>query len=282
MRLRQTLFAAALAAGAAPALAQEAVSEETMTFFKQNCASCHTIGGGPLAGPDLKGATDRRTKAQLAAFIADPKAAIDSGDEYLQKLWRDMKTVYMPALPSLTKDRIEKLLGLIEAESKLEKSHFMGLQISDRPLTAADVRRGERLFAGEERFASGAPACASCHSVSGMPGFGGGRLGPDLSDAYGRIGDRKTLPAWLSAPPTPTMGPVFARTGLDGEEILALTAYLKDRKETGGGAPADGSGRYEFLLAGVAGLVGSLALFDFFWRRRFTGVRRRLVEGSRR
>ena len=30
------------------AVAQDPPSEETIKFFRLNCASCHTIGGGPL------------------------------------------------------------------------------------------------------------------------------------------------------------------------------------------------------------------------------------------
>ena len=29
-------------------------AEDPATDFKQSCVSCHTIGGGPLVGPDLK------------------------------------------------------------------------------------------------------------------------------------------------------------------------------------------------------------------------------------
>jgi len=261
------------------AFAADPVSEETVAYFRQNCTSCHTIGGGKLTGPDLKDVTKRRDREQLTRFVLDPKGAIDGGDEYLRKLFATMNNVYMTTPVGITRDRIAKLLDLIEQESALEKSQFQGLVISERPLTVEDVDRGRRLFLGEERTASGAPACVSCHNVAGVPGFGGGRLAPDLTEVYARLEGRKALSAWLSAPPGLTMTPIFKPTGtpLASEEILSLVAFLKDCAEKGAGQPA-ASGPFEFLVAGVAGLIGILLAFDYLWRNRYRGVRRALVE----
>ncbi len=280
MRPSASLLAAGVlaAALAAPALAADPASEETVAFFRQNCTSCHTIGGGKLTGPDLKDVTKRRDREQLVRFVLDPKAAIDSGDEYLRKLFAAANNVYMTPPPGLTRERILKLLDLIEQESALPKSQFQGLQISDRPLTAEDVERGRRLFWGEERIASGAPPCISCHSVRGIPGFGGGRLGPDLTEAYARLEGRKGLSAWLSAPPGVTMAPIFRATGtpLAADEVLSLVAFLKDSAEKGAGQPAE-SGVFEYLVAGTAGLVAILLAFDHLWRNRYRSVRRPMV-----
>jgi mono/diheme cytochrome c family protein len=281
-------FVTAVAAASA-AFAAEPPSEETTAYFKQNCASCHTIGGGKLTGPDLKDATKRRTKEQLAKFVVDPKAAIDSGDPYLVKLWNDANGVYMPTPPGITAERAAKLLELIEAESALEKSQFAGGTLSDRPLTDADVQRGRAIFEGRQSLANGAPACIACHSVDGVPGFGGGRLGPDLTGAFARLGGRKALGAWLTAPQSPTMAPVYRGRDMNEQEVLGLVAFLKERAENASpdvlAAPPtavpSGAGRFEFLVAGVGGLLAALALFDFLWRDRFRSVRRALVEKAR-
>lgn len=282
------LGAVALAAIAERSWAQE-VSEETVRFFKTNCASCHTIGGGRLTGPDLKDLKARQGDREwLVRFVRDPKAVIDAGDPYAANLVREAKGQIMTTIPGMDRARIVGLLDLIDAESALPKSRFAGAQVSDRALTAEDVARGRRLFQGRERTASGAPPCLSCHSLEDAAaagaadvGFGGGRLGPDLTTVYARLEGRKALTAWLSAPPSPTMQPVFAKTSLEGEEILSLVAYLKDAGERAGTAPR-GAPSFLFLVASVAGLAGSLLLFDFLWRGRFRGVRRRLVEGARR
>lgn len=282
MSTRAHVLAAVLAVllPAAPALAQEPVSEETVSYFRTNCSSCHTIGGGPLAGPDLKDVSRRRTRAQLVKFMADPKAAIDAGDAYLAKLLADARGVYMPPPPNLTSERSEKLLDLIDAESALEKSRFAGMTLSDRPLTVVDVERGRAIFDGTQPTAAGGPACLGCHSVSGLGGFGGGRLGPDLTDAFARLGGRKALAAWLSSPQSPTMAPAFAGRPLGDDEILALVAYLQDRAVAPG--RGGGAGLYSFLAVAAGLLVAALAAFDFAWRGRFRGVRRSMVEGARR
>ncbi len=278
--IRCLAAAAVLVTAAASARAQDPdVSEETIQFFQLNCASCHTVGGGKLTGPDLKGVAERRERAWIATFVLDPRAVIDGGDPVAQELFRGANGVYMPSVPGLTRDRVEKLIDLLVVESAKERSRFVGLQLSDRALTEADVARGRRLFEGSQPLAGGAPACLSCHTTGAVPGLGGGRLGPDLSDVYARLEGRKPLAAWLAAPPSPTMQPVFKERPLDGEEVLALVAYLADTSAAGGAAtPRAGLG---FLFAGIGGVLASLVGLDFVWRRRFRAVRRPLVRGTR-
>ena len=37
-------------------------AQEAEDFFRQNCVSCHTVGGGRLTGPDLKNVTGRKER----------------------------------------------------------------------------------------------------------------------------------------------------------------------------------------------------------------------------
>jgi mono/diheme cytochrome c family protein len=257
----------------APADAQEAAD-----FFKQNCASCHTIGGGRLTGPDLKDVTKRKDRDWLANFIANPKAVIDGGDPYAQQLAQESRGVVMPTLFGLTRDRIDSLLNLIEAESKLPRSQFAGVQISNRTLTADDVARGRELFLGVKWLRNGGAACISCHTVQGVGALGGGKLGPDLTRVYERMQDRKQLAAWLSAPATPTMQPVFKTHPLESEEILSLVAFFEQSAKEG--REDDSPSALRFFLLGMGGAGAGLAVFDALWRRRFRGVRRVLVHSD--
>ena len=268
-----------LLCAAAPArAAQDAPSEETVQYFKLNCTSCHTIGGGRLTGPDLKNVEERRERAWLTEYLQDPKAVLDRGEPYSQELLRAARGVYMPAPPGMTRARAAKLLDLIAVESALEKSQFVGLQISDRPLTEVDVAAGRALFLGRARLQGGGTACISCHTLGGLGGFGGGRLGPDLTGAYARLEGRKALAAWLSAPPALVMQPVFGDKPLDGEEVLALVAFLKQAAESGvTEAPPRA---LAFVLSAIGLATVLLMSMDFLWRRRFRTVRRRLVAGS--
>ncbi len=280
--MRRSILLGLLTIGLAawcPVAQAQAPSEETIAYFQQNCTSCHTIGGGRLAGPDLKGALQRRDRDWLVKFTLDPKSVIDSGDAYAQNLLKEARGVVMPAIPTMTRDRAGRLIDMIEAESKLERSQFAGTQISERPLTAADAELGARLFRGTQRFARGSPACIGCHTTREIGGLGGGVLGPDLTAAYSRIEGRKALAAWLSSPPSLTMAPVYRRSPLDPDEVLAVVAYLQVVAEQG--APPDPPPTLALVLSGCGGAGLVIFLFDFLWRGRFRDVRRSLVERGR-
>jgi len=253
-----------------------AAAQEAALDFRQNCASCHTVGGGRLTGPDLKGVLDRRDRDWLVRFIVDPAAMLDSGDAYAAKLLEEARGVRMPNIAGMGKARAEALVDLIDAEGKLEKSQFAGVQIPDRPFTPADIERGRAIFRGASPLRAGGPSCLGCHAIGGIGGLGGGRLGPDLTKVFERYEDRRKLGAWLSAPATPTMGPTFRVRPLDAEEILPLIAYFEDaaRREEEDRAPR----ALVFALLGLGGAAGCFVLFQRLWSGRFLGVRRPLVE----
>ena len=264
---------------AAPVFAQDAPSEETINYFARNCASCHTIGGGRLTGPDLKGLTQRKDAEWVTKFLMDPKGTIDSGGEYEQRLLAESRGVYMPTPVGMNTGLAAKLITLIEQEEQKEKSLFAGVQVSDRPLTAADVQKGRELFLGATDFESGAPACVSCHTSASIGGFGGGNLGPDLTAVYARLEGRTALAAWLSSPPSETMQPLFANRPIDSDEVLALVAFFGD--EAASGLDESESSNLPFLLMGLGLAATLLVILDLVWRNRFRGVRRSLVHEAR-
>lgn len=211
----------------------------------------------------------------MTRFLLDPPAILKSGDPYAAKLMEDARGVVMPKPPGITRDLAEQLLDLIAAESKLERSQFAGVQLSDKPFTAADVAHGQQMFLGNQRLSGRGASCISCHSVRDMGALGGGRLGPDLTRVYERLQGKKNLAAWLSAPATPTMQLAFQAHPLDPEEIHALTAFFEDAAWRGG--EEDMSGPLAFLLLGIGGAAVSLVGMDAIWRKRFRGVRRFLT-----
>lgn len=254
------------------------VAQEAVDFFRQNCTSCHTIGGGRLTGPDLRGVGQRADRDWLVRFMQNPQAMIDRGDAYAQKLMQEARGVVMPQISGLSPARAEALLDLIEAESKLEKSQFIGIQITDRPFTSAEIQTGLQIIRGERRLKNGGPACIGCHTAKGLGGLSGGHLGPDLTRAFERLEGRKTLAAWLTAPATPTMAPVFKKHPIDSEEILPLIAYLES--QASGGGEDMSAGNLTFLLIGLGGAGLMLVVFDLAWRTRFRSVRKPLVLSS--
>jgi mono/diheme cytochrome c family protein len=258
-----------------PGLAQT----DAPAFFKQNCTSCHTIGGGRLTGPDLKDVTQQKDKAWLTEFIQNPKAKIDAGDPYVLKLQQEARGVVMPTLAGMNPQMASALIDLIEAESKLPRSQFAGSQISDRPFTPQDVALGRAIFEGDRRLAAGGPPCISCHTVRGLGGLGGGHLGPDLTLVYERLQGRKGLGAWLGAPMSPTMQPVFRTKPINPDETLALLAFFEDEAKKGG--VDDSPSLLNFFLLGLGGTVISMVAFDAVYKRRLRGVRRPMVHGNK-
>ncbi|HWP84659.1 MAG TPA: cytochrome c [Terriglobia bacterium] len=261
-------------------LASSAAAQEAADFFQQNCFSCHTIGGGRLTGPDLKGVETRRDRRWLVEFILDPPAAIASGDPYALQIQREARGVVMPKVAGLDRARAEALLDLIKIEGEKPDSRFKGLQLSDRPFTANDVARGKALFLGVQRLANGGAPCVSCHTISGLEGLGGGRLGPDLTQVYERLQGRANLSAWLFAPATTTMQPVFKNHPLTPEEILPLVALFESAAQSG--TPASSVGLVYFFLLALGGTCLGLVVLETAWKNRLRAVRQALVQKSRR
>lgn len=255
-------------------------AQEAADFFRQNCVSCHTVGGGRLTGPDLKNVTQRKEPEWLIEFLQSPQAMLDKGDPYALKLQQEARGVVMPTVNGISKERARALLAMLDAESKLPKSQFAGIQISDRPFTAYDVAQGKAIFSGVRRLAGSGPACISCHTVKGTGTLGGGRLGPDLTRVYERLQGRKNMAAWLFAPATPTMSSVFRQHALKPEEILPLVAFFEEAARRGG--QDDSAARLNFFLLGLGGAALGLVVMDAAWKRRFRSVRRMLVENARR
>lgn len=257
-------------------------SQDTPDFFREKCKSCHTIGGGRLAGPDLKNVTQRQDREWLVGFMMNPQSFIDRGDAYATKLLEEYRSV-MPVVSGMTRERCEKLLDLIDAESKLEESQFKGVQISNKPFTDTDRALGRDLFLGKQRLQNGGAACISCHSMHDTPLLGGGALAverqqSDLTNVYERLEGRKVLSNWLAAPATETMQPIFKDHAMTSDEIHALVAYFEASAGDGPAQPAQS--RVAFLLMGLLGAAAVIFGFDAIWKRRFHSVRQPLVDAT--
>jgi len=269
------ILAAAILLAGVPARA----ADESATYFRQNCMSCHTIGGGRLVGPDLKDVTQRRDRAWLQRFVANPKSFLDGGDPYAARLKEEARGAVMPNISGIDETKASALLDMITHESKLPKSQFAGLNIGDQPFTPADVANGRSIILGEKRLANGGPSCISCHSVDNISMLGGGKLAPDLTKVYERLRGRKNLASWLQAPATPTMRPLFSNTALTNDEIVQLVAYL----ETTARKPQQTSdtATLSFFFLGLGGAVFGFVGADTIWRKRLRGVRKPMLRGEK-
>jgi cytochrome c551/c552 len=82
------------------------------------CKACHTIGGGKLVGPDLKGVTDRHDEAWLIKFIQNSTELIQSGDAAAIKVFEENNNIPMPP-NNLTADQIRDILSYIDNGGKI-------------------------------------------------------------------------------------------------------------------------------------------------------------------
>ena len=251
--------------------------DETKDFFRNKCVSCHSIGGGPRTGPDLKGVTERRSAEWLKRFIKDPKAVIASGDPDAVTLDKAYPKAEMPNNLGVTDDRAGYLIAMIAKESKAKNSEFgaQGLE----PFQPGDIAEGKEIFLGYKRLTNRGVACVSCHAMYDTPSLGGGRLGPDLTNVLERMKGRESLETWLRSPNTETMGPIFAGDKkIDDDEIRQLAAYFE---ASAGESPADpAANRVAFLLMGLILATAIVFGFDAIWKKRFHSVRQPLVDST--
>jgi mono/diheme cytochrome c family protein len=265
-----------LSACLAPGIRAQSAAED----YQQSCAMCHTIGGGPLAGPDLAGMSERRERSWLIRFIVDPQAVIDSGDAAAKAMLDEYKGMVMPALPGMTHERAAALVEYVSAQSDGESDEPAAADEPEpEPFSAEDVERGRAMFLGVRPLEAGGAACLACHDVRGLESMGGGMLGPNLTEVYPRFGGRAGLESWLSAPPTPLMSALYRTRPLNPQEITALAAFFEDRAVDD--TVQQGMGHGAFFLLGTLGTGLLLGLFHLVWRGRRRGVRRKLVQSYR-
>ncbi len=251
------------------------VAQQADSFFRQNCVSCHTIGRGKLTGPDLKDVSNRQDRDWLIRFVINPKAVIDSGDPYARDMLQQSRNVVMPTVFGMTSDLAGALIDLIDEQSLLPVSEMAGPAFNDRPFTPEDIVEGIEIFRGTDSLRNDGPACISCHTMKGLGGLSGGRLGPDLTRVYERLQGRTALAMWLFAPATTRMQPLFRDHPLEEDEILALVATFEAAAREGG--EDDSVATLSFLFWALGGTVPLLMGFDAVWKFRFRAVRKPLI-----
>ncbi|MFT3727205.1 MAG: SCO family protein [Terricaulis sp.] len=73
-------------------------TSEGIYIFRTRCASCHTIGGGDILGPDLRGVTLTRDGAWLRRWISQPDRMIAERDPTAMSLLGRYRNLPMPNL----------------------------------------------------------------------------------------------------------------------------------------------------------------------------------------
>jgi mono/diheme cytochrome c family protein len=259
----------------APALANAAGTdaEAGKQIFQEKCTACHTIGNGPLVGPDLKGVTARRPREWLEQWIAAPDAMLAKKDPVATELLHQFHDVPMANL-GLSASDVTAVLAFLETAAAQPSAPATAGQAASAPAVQGDPEIGKELFTGVTRFANGGPPCMACHSVGGIGALGGGQLGPDLTGVGERYGGAAGLNAFVAGTPTPTMKAVWSQHPLTTEERASVVAFL------GQAGVSQRPAQAIWQLAGLAvlGLLVLLAVAGLRWQNRLRdGVRRPMM-----
>ena len=253
--------------GSQSASAQESGKE----IFQKSCAACHSIGGGRLVGPDLKGVNDRRPEDWLLKFTKSSQTLVKSGDKTAVALFEEFNKIPMPD-QALSDEQIKKVLAHIKETGG---GTAAGKETAALPPQAAapvaeaqpgEIQLGQDLFEGKVRFANGGPSCNACHHVTSDTLLGGGLLAAELSLVFSRMG-HAGVRAVIENSPFPVMQVAYAGKDLTGKEINALVGFLQHvDKEHARQMPKEWGWR--MFSAGAGGVVVLLGIFSLAGRRR--------------
>src|SRR3990167_2837865 len=255
--------------GSQPAFAQESGKQ----IFQRSCAACHSIGGGRLVGPDLKGVNDKRPEDWLLKFIKSSQKLVKSGDKTAAALFEEFNKMPMPD-QALSDNQIKKVLAHIKETGG---SAAAGKETAALPPQAAapvaeaqpgEIQLGQDLFEGKVRFANGGPSCNACHHVTSEALLGGGVLASELTLVFSRMG-RQGVSAILGNTPFPVMQAAYAGKGFSDKEINALVGFLQHvDQEHARQAPMPKEWGWRMFSAGAGGVVVLAGVFSLAGRRR--------------
>jgi len=277
-----------ISARAAP---QNQNANDGKQIFEQKCMGCHTIGGGKLAGPDLKGVTELRDIDWLTAWLKAPDQVLASGDPIATEMLAEFNNISMPNM-ALSDSDVAALIAYfqqvdgtapVEPEPAPTQTNAAASEstTSQQPTDSAqqpsaitgDPLFGEQIFQGKIELQNGGVACVACHSVEGIGVVGGGALGPNLTHVYTRYG-QNGLAAALGSLPFPTMQGVFGGKPLTASEQADLLAYFANADK---GSETPNQQNFWMVLGSGSALTVVLFIgMVFFWPRQSMSIAQRL------
>lgn len=247
------LFSAVFVAACYASSASVAAAADGAALFEAKCAACHSVGGGPKFGPDLKDVVAKRGQEWTIRAIIDPARA-----------------GLGPNMP---------MLGVTEPEAEAISAYLQGGHTGNAAApkaqpamqaaasaTPEEIQLGQKLFEGRARFANGGPACNACHNVNHDGVSGGGVLAADLTASFSRAG-AQGLAAMLENAPFPVMQLAYEGKALSREEIHALIGFLQSADKDAA-AQQPGNPGWKMFLGGVGGVIVLAGFFALIGGRR--------------
>lgn len=147
--------------------------------------------------------------------------------------------------------------------------------VSAMAIAAGNVENGRNLFMGYVHLQNDGPPCMGCHSVGNNGLFGGGAMGPSLTDVSTRVNqtDLASILSNYGSEISPVMEPIYTEHPLAVSEQADLIAFLNAS-----------NGQIEInrepivIGVSVAGSMAATLLLGFFYRGRMRGARRPLIK----
>jgi len=258
-------------------------------IFNQKCTGCHTVGGGKLVGPDLKGVTTLRDTDWLNAWLKAPDKVLASGDPIATEMLAEFNNVSMPNM-ALSDSDVTALIAYfqqVDGTAPIEPANAQTIanppentapqqpssNVQQASAIAGDPLFGEQIFQGKIDLQNGGVACIACHSVEGIGTVGGGALGPNLTHVYTRYG-QDGLAAALGSLPFPTMQGVFGGKPLTSSEQADLLAFFANADK--GNETPNQQNFWMVLGSGSALTVVLFVGMVFFWPRQRMSIAQRL------
>ncbi|MBI5093946.1 MAG: c-type cytochrome [Candidatus Hydrogenedentes bacterium] len=236
----------------APPGADQAASDSAAAGFMMKCAACHTVGRGPLVGPDLKTACGWPSKDLSAAIKRMEKNVGPLKDEETASL---VELLHAPELQTRLTAELQRMA--LRQTVKME------------PASAA---KGKNLFEGSDPLTNGGVACMACHRANGM----GGTLAKDLTGIFALRG-QAALQSACENTSFPVMKAAFRQHPVTKQEAFHLVKYFESLQQVE-------SARSDPAVAGIGmgGAALAFGLIGLAYRGRNRGIRARLMAKSLR
>lgn len=209
--------------------------------FVDQCATCHTIGGGKSTAADLA------TVAQQP--IADLKDSIE--------IMKDNVTGTVDVVA------MAEFLKAPDAAQRVKQESARRGAVPAVKATPGDPAVGRRLFSGTVRLLNGGVSCAGCHMAADTASTGG-TLGPTLA-GVSRKYDPPRLKAACEQTPFKMMKPIYRNRPVTPTEAAHIAAYLA--QADAGAASAESEDR-PFLALSALGSLLALGIAGLLYRKR--------------
>lgn len=245
--------------------------------FQSKCSGCHSIGKGPLVGPDLAG-TKSWDDAKLLAAIKRMEGSVGPlAENEISELIAFLKNPESASAVQEKSDETSKSTAKsagetaarnAEASNSTEVSHKSS--VSDNSIEEIQLLgsalEGEKLFNGRKPFSNGGMACNACH-IAGNTSSG---LGPDLSKISEKMND-KALFAACQQTPFKVMKAAYANHPVSKEEAASLVKFFDSLKNQHALTE-----RFPISACGAGGSLLILLLIAIGYRNRNNGVHKKL------